>query len=88
MTDEQIAREFLVQALHCQVLSSSIAVLAAIIGEARSTEREACARVADLYTAPAAKYYNTTSIAEIIATAIRSRKDLEPPHTGAVVEEG
>ena len=49
MTDEQIAREFLVQARHCQVLGSSIAVLVAIIGEARSTERARCAAIVEGY---------------------------------------
>lgn len=50
MTDEQIAREFLVQARHCQVLGSSIAVLVAIIGEARSTERTRCVAIVLQYT--------------------------------------
>lgn len=50
MTDEQIAREFLIQVRdHCR-RSVAMAVLTAIIGEARSTERARCVAIVTAYT--------------------------------------
>ena len=56
MTDEQIAREFLRNVRDQRIEGVAEAVLVAIIGEARATERARCAAIAERYTHTGAGY--------------------------------
>ena len=64
MNDEQIARAFVQQMRHPCDFGTAVLTLAAIIGEARSTERARCAAIVERFTEPGMRGYATHTPAQ------------------------